>query len=132
MQTKHPQIYANWQPSGLPLCDYLDWQLSGLSLRDYLESKDIYISVYPQTWHKRSMFYAAVVQCFSQVYYSYYEWNEIDTYEPQSFDDYRWITTTAHHTEFERIEKQISRATYEQAMEQATRMAFALIHNNNF
>lgn len=78
------------------------------------------------------MFYASVVQCFSQVYYSYYEWNEIDTYEPQSFDDYRWITTTVHHTEFEHIKKQISLATYEQAMEQAMQMAFALIHNDNF
>jgi hypothetical protein len=111
MQTKYPQIYANWQ-------------LSGLSLRDYLEAKDIYISVYPHTHHKRGMFYAAVVQCFSQVYYSYYELQDDDTYE--------WKTTTVHHTEFERTEKQISRATYEQAMEQAMQMAFALLHNDNF
>ncbi len=123
METKPLQIYANWQPSGLPLCDYLDWQLSGLSLRDYLEAKDIYISVYPQTWHKRGMFYAAVAQCFSQVYYAYYECEG---------DSYEWKTTTVHHTEFEGTEKQISRATYEQAMEQATQMAFALIHNDNF
>ena len=119
LKTKYPKLYA-------------EWQLSKLSINDYIALNNVYISTYPHTHHKHGMFYASVVQCFSQVYYSYYEWNEIDTYEPQSFDDYRWITTTVHHTEFEHIKKQISLATYEQAMEQAMQMAFALIHNDNF
>jgi hypothetical protein len=111
LKTKYPKLYA-------------EWQLSKLSINDYIALNNVYISTYPHTHHKHGMFYASVVQCFSQVYYSYYELQDDDTYE--------WKTTTVHHTEFERTEKQISRATYEQAMEQAMQMAFALLHNDNF
>ena len=111
MQTKYPKIYAEWKSTGLPL-------------HDFLQNRDIYISVYPHTHHKHGMFYASVVQCFSQVYYSYYELQDDDTYE--------WKTTTVHHTEFESTAKEISNATYKQARNQAIQMAFALIHNDNF
>ena len=92
-------------------------------LRTHLEEQDIYISTYPHTHHKRGMFYAAVVQCFSQVYYSYYEW--------QGDDTYKWETAEAiHHTEFERTKKELSHATYEQALERAFDIAFGLIRDN--
>ena len=110
LKTKYPKLYA-------------EWQLSKLSINDYIASNDVYVSTYPHTHHKRGMYYAAVVQCFSQVYYSYYEW-EGDSYE------YEWINKAVHHTEFERTEKQISHATHKQARNQAIQMAFALIHNN--
>lgn len=96
---------------------------AGLSIYDYLETNDIYISTYPHTHHKRGMFYAAVVQCFSQVYYSYYEW--------QGDDTYKWETAEAiHHTEFNRSEKKLSNATYEQALERVFDIAFGLIGDN--
>lgn len=110
LKTKYPKLYA-------------EWQLSGLPINAYLELNDVYISTYPHTHHKRGMFYAAVVQCFSQVYYSYYEWEG---------DSYEWINKTVHHTEFESTAKEISNATYKQARNQAIQMAFALIHNDNF
>lgn len=109
LKTKYPKLYA-------------EWQLSKLSINAYLELNDVYISTYPHTHHKRGMFYAAVVQCFSQVYYSYYEW--------QSDSEYFWQTETVHHAEFNNIEKQLSNATYEQAMERAFDIAFGLIRDN--
>jgi len=111
LKTKYPKLYA-------------EWQLSKLSINDYIALNNVYISTYPHTHHKHGMFYAAVVQCFSQVYYSYYELQDDDTYE--------WKTTTVHHTEFESTAKEISNATYKQARNQAIQMAFALIHNDNF
>ena len=101
---------------------YAQFQLSGLEIHDWLETQDVYVSTYPHTHHKRGMFYAAVVQCFSQVYYSYYEL--------QGNDTYKWETETVHHTEFNNIEKQLSNATYEQAMEKGFLVAFSLIQNN--
>ena len=107
--TKYPNLYA-------------EWELTGLSIYDYLETNDIYISTYSHTHHKRGMFYAAVVQCFSQVYYSYYEW--------QGDNEYFWQTEMVHHTEFNRSEKKLSNATYEQALERVFDIAFGLIGDN--
>lgn len=101
---------------------YAQFKLSGLEIHDWLETQDVYVSTYPHTHHKRGMFYAAVVQCFSQVYYSYYEL--------QSNDTYKWETETVHHTEFNNIKKKLSNATYEQAMEKGFLVAFSLIQNN--
>ena len=103
LATKYPNLYA-------------EWNLTDLSIYDYLETNNIYISTYPHTHHKRGMFYAAVVQCFSQVYYSYYKW--------QSDDTYKWENKIIHHNEFERTEKELSSATYEQALERAMDIAF--------
>jgi hypothetical protein len=110
LKTKYPKLYA-------------EWQLSKLSINDYIALNNVYISTYPHTHHKHGMFYASVVQCFSQVYYSYYEWEG---------DSYEWINKTVHHTEFESATKELSNATYKQARNQAIQMAFALIHNDNF
>ena len=117
LATKYPNLYAEFKASGLPMNSYAQ------ILRTHLEEQDIYISTYPHTHHKRGMFYAAVVQCFSQVYYSYYEW--------QGDDTYKWETAEAiHHTEFERTKKELSHATYEQALERAMDIAFGLIRDN--
>ena len=107
---KYPNLYAEFKASGLPMNSYAQ------ILRTHLEEQDIYISTYPHTHHKRGMFYAAVVQCFSQVYYSYYKW--------QSDDTYKWENKIIHHNEFERTEKELSSATYEQALERAIDIAF--------
>ena len=110
-------VTYEFKASGLPMNSYAQ------ILRTHLEEQDIYISTYPHTHHKRGMFYAAVVQCFSQVYYSYYEW--------QGDDTYKWETAEAiHHTEFERTKKELSHATYEQALERAFDIAFGLIRDN--
>ena len=110
LATKDPKLYDKWK-------------LTGLSIYEYLQTHGVYISTYPCTHHKRGMFYAAVVQCFSQVYYSYYEW--------QGDDTYKWETAEAiHHTEFERTKKELSHATYEQALERAFDIAFGLIRDN--
>ena len=103
LATKDPKLYDKWK-------------LTGLSIYEYLQTHGVYISTYPHTHHKRGMFYAAVVQCFSQVYYSYYEWQGDDTYE--------WETKTIHYNEFEVTKKELSNATYEQALEQAINIAF--------
>ena len=101
---------------------YAQFKLSGLEIHDWLETQDVYVSTYPHTHHKRGMFYAAVVQCFSQAYYSYYEL--------QGNDTYKWETETVHHTEFDTLEKQLSNATYEQALGRAIDIAFGLVRDN--
>ena len=109
LAAKYPNLYA-------------EWKHTGLSIYDYLETNDIYISTYPHTHHKRGMLYAAVVQCFSQVYYSYYEW--------QADSDYFWQTEMVHHTEFESTKKELSHAIYEQALDRVMDIAFGLIRDN--
>jgi hypothetical protein len=109
LATKYPNLYA-------------EWKLTEVSIYDYLETNNIYISTYPHAHHKHGMFYAAVVQCFSQVYYSYYEW--------QGDNEYFWQTEMVHHTEFGYTKKELSNATHEQALERAMDIAFGLIHDN--